>query len=1043
MEEVNARSMMSDAKFYESYSRYIDSENRYETWDESVDRVMNMHRDYYKDKMCKELDEAISFATRAYKDKRVLGAQRALQFGGDQLLKHHTKMYNCFSEDTRFITSDGVKSFLDFKEGDTCEVITHTGEWKKATVNSYGSKPLLNIGFQKGNSKVFNVRATPDHRWIIEDGSETTTLTLGDKVKTQEDHFREFVFKEADTAAQLYWCYGFIYGDGTLVRNSKGEVTGSRARLCGNKSKFEERFTSLGFSSSSSLSLDGDVVVYTGSYKKTLPNLNLDDPSIIKAFVNGYLCADGEINKNAGGKQFNSIYTSDDESLEFIKDAFPVAGVYCLNTIDMSGMSTNLGIRNNGTSLSIYEGNRSKYDKKWKVVSIEETQVEEVVWCLEVEDDRSFTLENGIVTGNCTASHCDRPEFFGEAMYQALSGAGIGFSVQYHHINKLPKVLPRKGHVKQFIVKDSIEGWAEAVDVLLSSFFEGGGKHPEYEGRKIYFDTNHIRPKGSKISGGFKAPGPEPLEKALNYIERLLTDYVESGEDKLRPIQCYDIIMYAMDSVISGGVRRSASICLFSPEDEEMMASKTGNWFAENPQRGRSNNSALIVRSEINKEQFNKIFENVKQFGEPGFIFAENKEHMFNPCVEVGMLPVLQDTGETGWQGCNLTEINGGKCTSEDYLMVACEAAAIIGTLQAGYTDFKFLSGASKKIYEREALIGVSITGWMNNPDVLFNKSRLKRAAKHVKETNKKIANLIGINPAARTTVVKPSGNASTVLSTASGIHAEHSKRYIRNVQMNKDTEVAKLVKEANPYMIEDSVYSANSTDYVISFPVIPKEGSIYREESKNLNFLEKVKLVQQSWIEAGTDEDLCTDPTLRHNVSNTVTVDHDKWDEVRDYVFKNRNYFAGISFLAASGDKDYNQAPNTEVLTAEEIVDKYGPASLFASGLIVDSHKGFRDLWEACSVISYGDSAVPQEKVDQRADWIRRFYKFSDNYFDGDLKKTEYCLKDSYLLWKWEKITNNLKDVDFQSELKEKKYTKVDTLGAIACSGGACEVSF
>jgi len=642
---------------------------------------------------------------------------------------------------------------------------------------------------------------------------------------------------------------------------------------------------------------------------------------------------------------------------------------------------------------------------------------------------------------NCTSTYADRPRFFSELFYVLLCGAGAGFSVQEHHTDKLPDISDRKKQAKGWVVEDSVEGWADALGALMSSYFVGGGQFPEMEGRKIYFDLNNVRPKGAMISGGFKAPGPEPLRKSLDKIEHLIQSRVLHGHSRLRAIDVYDIAMHASDAVLAGGVRRSATICLFSPEDEEMINAKTGNWFIDNPQRGRSNNSAVMVRDEITKEQFKKIMGSIKEFGEPGFYFVEDKDFTTNPCVEIGMYP--QINGKSGWQGCNLTEINGGKCTSSAEFFKACRAASIMGTLQAGYTDFRYLDKNTKKIFEREALLGVSITGWMNNPDVLFNKEIQIEGAEIVKQVNREVAGLIGINPAARTTCVKPSGNASVLLQTASGIHAEHSPRYLRHIQLNKDTEVAQLIAESNPYMVEESVWSANGTDYCVAFPIISPDSSLFREETYGIDLLEKVSLVQNNWVEAGTNPELCANPDIRHNVSNTVTVLPHMWTEVEDYVYENRHSFAGISFLAGSGDKDFAQAPNTEVLSEEEIVTKYGKAALFASGLIVDTRKsGFRDLWDATMQAQMPDE-YRGEVSDLNKEWIRRFNKFADNYFEGELKQTEYCLKDVFLLHKWEKIQQNIVAVDFISQLNQKEFTDIDTMGAVACQGGACEITF
>ena len=644
---------------------------------------------------------------------------------------------------------------------------------------------------------------------------------------------------------------------------------------------------------------------------------------------------------------------------------------------------------------------------------------------------------------NCTSSYVDRPEFFGEVFYILLCGAGAGFSVQKHHVDKLPLIQTRTKQAKGYVVEDSIEGWASALDVLMASYFVDGGKYPDFAGRRVFFDLSQIRPKGAKISGGFKAPGPEGLRRSLDKIEHLLQSIVMDAKEPvaLRPINVYDITMHAADAVLSGGVRRSATICLFSPDDEEMMNAKTGNWFVDNPQRARSNNSAVIVRDKTSAEQFGKIMESVKQFGEPGFVFVESTEHTTNPCVEIGMFPQID--GESGWQGCNLTEINGGMCVTEEDLYKACRAASILGTLQAGYTDFKFLSDTSKKIFDREALLGVSITGWMNNPDILFDGKILEKGAKIVKETNRKVAAIIGINPAARTTCVKPSGNASVLLQTASGIHAEHSDMYIRNVQMNKESEITQAIMKSNPYMVEESVWSAGGTDVVVSFPIIPKKGSIFKDNLIGVKHLELVAKAQKHWVNAGTNEDLCADKGIRHNVSNTIIVDD--WDEVEEYVFKNRHSFAGISFLSMMGDKDYNQAPNTQVITAKEMVKKYDTAAIFASGMVVDGLKAFDNLWNACMTAQgFGeDLTLDDTATNAKKDWVRRFNQFADNYCKGDVKKAEYCLKDSYLMHKWNKIQSNLKQVDWKEDLTEKKYTDVDTIASAACVGGACEIDF
>lgn len=646
---------------------------------------------------------------------------------------------------------------------------------------------------------------------------------------------------------------------------------------------------------------------------------------------------------------------------------------------------------------------------------------------------------------NCSVSHCDRPAFFQEAMYLLMCGCGVGFSVQRRHVGKLPKVRRRSSlKVKVFQVPDSIEGWADAFGILLSSFFVGGGTFPEYEDCHVHFDFSLIRAKGSPISGGFRAPGPEPLRNALIRCEALLQKAMGSlDEMALASIVAYDFVMHMSDAVLAGGVRRSATICLFDKDDQAMLRAKTGNWFVENPQRGRSNNSVVLKRDEVSRDEWAGIMKLVREFGEPGFVFVEDYDFCYNPCVEIGMLPRCQESGESGFQFCNLTEINGGKCVTPEMFYQACEAGAILGTLQAGYTDFTYVSDATRRITEQESLIGVSITGWMNNPQVLFDEAVLKKGADIVKAVNRQLAALLGLRPAARTTCAKPSGNASVLLGTASGIHGEHSAMYFRNVQMNADDPVAQLLVERNPKMVETSVWSANGTDLVVSFPVVSKQGSVYKAALMGTRQLEYVKLAQQHWVENGTNVELCVHPKLRHNVSNTISVDD--WDEVEQYIFDNREWFAGISLLPAAGDKAYAQAPFTEVLTPEAILGLYGEASMFASGLIVEGLHAFNNnLWLACDTALGFGLKLSDESVDLlKRDWVRRFKKFATNFFDGDEQKTTFCLKDCYNLHKWVGVQHTLEDIDFAAILTEKELVDVNTLGSQGCAGGVCEVTF
>lgn len=1079
---------------------------------------------------------------------------------------------------------------------------------------------------------------------------------------------------------------------------------------------------------------------------------------------------------------------------------------------------------------------------------------------------------------NCSFTHLDRVNAFSEIFYALLCGVGVGYSVQLHHIQKLPQISRPTGEVEKqiHIIEDSIQGWSDALAALLSSYFVFDQKFP-YFSKFIQFDYSKIRPEGALIAGQFKAPGPNGLRAGLEKIRLLLDNVINQGNNKLSPINCYDIICHTSDCVLSGGIRRAASLCLFSKDDEEMMKSKTGDWYIKNPQRARSNNSVILERDKVTKEEFNNIYQNIKEYGEPAFYFTSDKEVGPNPCftkdtkiltsngwetfgdllgknpeiiqdnrvegkiidnkeewnidlnkigctkniatkvfktaedqeifelslscgrsvkatknhhfatkagmvelkdlkigdelliaipelakidkesddfklgylaghvagdgcfidgrhntlrfniwgdenlnevstlenyvsfiiskyknicknynnlveyypkfsrnesemignkakyslhssyirqifnnlgfnskkdfawmhtkskafkagfvsglsytdghsewnetarslsfrisninidllkntqlilqelgifsrinlerkggnkllpdsnrelklyktvdiyrliiggqqncfnfqgitnlhekdnkrinfvkelksrvqkqnfyssvssikklgnedvyclvennrrtlvaegitsrrcVEISMYPVTID-GRSGIQGCNLSEINGKYCTSLQAFLDACRAASTIGTLQAGYTNFNYLSPESKEIFEREALLGVSLTGWMENPDVLFKEDILKQGSEIVKTTNKKIAAMIGINPAARTCCVKPAGSTSCILETSSGIHPHHAKRYIRNVQSNKNEFAIQHYKNINSNAVEDSVWSANKTDYVVSFACEVPKGSIIKNNINAIDFLNKIKFVQENWVRTGNDKNLSI-RDCDHNVSCTVVVNDNEWDKVRDFIFENKEFFTGISLISSSGDLDYRQAPFTTVLTDKEIVEKYGNGSLLASGLIVDGIHAFNgDLYSACEAI-LGISKLPElkeiqkepqkpsrkeyksekqyssalvdysiqlniffqekgeyEDLIQKYDWIRRARQFADRYFNGDIKLMTYCLKHVDIWKKYLDINREHKVIDWSKVIEStQELVAADSLGAQSCSGGACSLS-
>jgi len=643
---------------------------------------------------------------------------------------------------------------------------------------------------------------------------------------------------------------------------------------------------------------------------------------------------------------------------------------------------------------------------------------------------------------NCAFGHINRPRAFQELMYLLLCGSGVGFSVQKHHVAQLPLIAPRSSILpeKTFVVPDKIEGWADAIGVLIASYLGGIPEFDEYVGIPVKFDYSQIRPTGAPLSSGAKAPGPDGLMRSITKITQVIEARLEgSPRIRLRPLDVYDIIMHAADAVISGGVRRSATIALFSPDDEEMATAKTGNWFIENPQRGRSNNSALLVRDETTKAEFNKLMQWVREYGEPGFVWTESTEMGFNPCVEIGLLPVDEKTGKSGWQFCNLAEINGKKANTPENFFKACRAAAIVGTLQAAYTSFPYVGETTESITRREALLGVSITGMMDNPDVLFNPQVLRDGAKIVKDINKEVAQIIGINQAARTTCVKPAGSTSCILGTASGIHPHHAKRYFRRVQANIHENPVQHFKRINPRAVEQSVWDPNGVTEVITFLCEVPVGAKTKNQIDAHKLLESVKLTQQNWVRYGTNKELCTQPWLSHNVSNTIHVKENEWDLIADYIFKNRKYFAGISLIPNSGDKDYPQAPFCAVPYETDILREYGSGAFFASGVIERALESFdNNLWAACDCLLGVGEPIGQTTYLKR-DWVTAAIKFADSHFDGDVRKMTYCLKDIYNLKLWEKLSKEYKDVNW-TEMSEEK-DNIDFQQDSACAGGACEM--
>ena len=485
---------------------------------------------------------------------------------------------------------------------------------------------------------------------------------------------------------------------------------------------------------------------------------------------------------------------------------------------------------------------------------------------------------------NCAFMPIDDWRSFGEAMFLLLGGTGVGYSVQKHHVEKLPEIRkPNMKRTRRLLVNDSIQGWAAAVKSLVRSYFNGGSR--------LRFDYTDIRPKGAAlVTSGGKAPGPQPLRECLVKLEGMLSEK-ENG-DKLSPIEVHDMVCHIADAVLAGGIRRAALISLFSADDEEMIAAKSGNWWETNPQRGRANNSVVLLRHKIDKEYFMNLWERVKASGagEPGFYFSNDKDWGTNPCCEIGLRP---------YQFCNLTEVNVSDVKDQKDYEDRVRAATFIGTLQASYTDFHYLRDVWRRTTERDALIGVSMTGIASGAVLNLD---MKAAANVVKQENARVAELINIKPAARTTCVKPAGTTSLALGTSSGIHAWHNDYYIRRIRVGKNEPIYSYLVKNHPELIEDEYFSPHSTA-VISIPQCAPDGAIMRTESA-LQLLKRVKQVTEEWVKPGFRKGQNT-----HNISATVSIKDAEWVDVGEWMWDNRNSYNGLSVLPYNGGT-YTQAP-------------------------------------------------------------------------------------------------------------------------------------
>jgi len=518
---------------------------------------------------------------------------------------------------------------------------------------------------------------------------------------------------------------------------------------------------------------------------------------------------------------------------------------------------------------------------------------------------------------NCAYLPVDSLYSFSETMFLLLGGSGVGFSVQKHHVEQLPAIKKQDTFkMRNYLIEDSIMGWADSVKMLMKFYFEGG--------QKPKFDFRAIREKGARlVTAGGKAPGPEPLKIALAHIDAIMER--KSDGSKLSPLECHDIMCHIANSVLAGGIRRSAMISLFSHDDEEMITCKYGNWWELNEQRGRSNNSAVLKRGEVSEEEFMALWKRIEASGsgEPGIYWSNDLDWGTNPCCEIGLRP---------FQFCNLCEVNVSDVESQEDLNNRVAVASFFGTLQAGFYDFHYLRPIWSKTTQKDALLGIGMTGIGSGEILKYN---LELVANTARTVNRDVSAMIGTNEAARITCIKPSGTTSLVLGTASGIHAWHAPYYLRTMRFNKNEAIALYLMINHPELCEDDVLRPADT-VCVRIPVKAPEGSIFRTETA-VDTLERVKKFSTEWVKSGHINGANT-----HNVSATISIDKgrkyigvnmsdgqgvrytevadgymDEWQVVGDWMWDNREVYNGLSVLPYFGGS-YQQAP-FEDITEEE----------------------------------------------------------------------------------------------------------------------------
>lgn len=862
------------------YSRFRDDLGRRETWTETVQRYVDFFDKRTKHQFSDELQGPVRDSILQMK---AMPSMRALMTAGPALERENLAAFNCFVADTKFMTRGGLRTFAE-TAGTTQEVLAGDGMWRPAEIRSFGQQSLQTVTFRPGSRSRTSLRhavtVTPDHRWITTNRGEVTDLRVGDTVAFNYPEEPEF-----DSAA---FVAGFGFGDGTL--DTRGNA---RIRLCGKKAQYLPVFESAGpCSVSYPPSQDSDpIVCYRGkafSDWKHLP----EEPSYW--WLQGYFAADGHNNPIQPG-----ISTQDVAAAKYLLDNSAYGGIAITGWNEMNN-ATNYGER---AAPLIRLGARENIE--FRVMSIDASDGAEV-FCATEPVTGQFTLAHGILTGNCSYLACNTKRSFSEALYILMCGTGVGFSCERQEIAKLPAVPSAlQPSDSTIVVADSKEGWAKSFQALLSNLWNGDIPKVDY---------SKVRASGERLKTfGGRASGPDPLRKLFEFSVDL---FKKAAGRKLTSIEVHDMMCMIGEIVVVGGVRRSALISLSNLSDQRMRDAKSGQWWSTAPHRALANNSvsytekpdasvfmeewlSLVKSGSGERGIFNRKAAQ-KQAAKWGRRSADH-EYGCNPCSEI----ILRDK-----QLCNLTEVIARADDTFETLREKVRVAAILGTLQASLTDFKFVSESWHRNTADEALLGVSITGIMDNLLLAGKQGKetlktvLNELRDYAREVNAEWAEKLGIKPSAAITCVKPSGTVSQLCNTASGIHARHNRNYIRTVRIDKKDPLYSFMLDKGFY-IEDDAMRPDSTA-VVSFPMTAPTNAITREEVPSIEALDLWLLYQREWCE--------------HKPSVTVSVKDEDWLKVGAWVYEHFDEVSGVSFLPHT-DHTYQQAPYQD-MTEQQMAD-------------------------------------------------------------------------------------------------------------------------